>query len=72
MRIEYDREANALYIQLQEKLVARTKEIEPGVLVDFGERDNLIGIEILDVTQRFALSDIVNLYVENLPVETGR
>ena len=69
MRIEYDGEANALYIQLQEKSVARTKEVEAGVLIDFDEQNNLIGIEILDVTSRFALSDIVNLHVENLPVE---
>jgi len=71
MRIEYDREANALYIQMQEKHVAKTKEIEPGVLVDFDEQNNLIGIEMLDVTERFALSDIVNIHVENLPIEIG-
>jgi uncharacterized protein YuzE len=71
MRIEYDKEANALYIQMQEKPVTKTKEIEPGLLVDFDEQNNLIGIEILDVTQRFVLSDIVNLHVENLPVEIG-
>ena len=70
MRIEYDREANALYIQIQEKPVARTKEVEPGVLFDFDGQNNLIGLEVLDVTQRFTLSDIVNLHVENLPVET--
>ncbi|MCL0036184.1 DUF2283 domain-containing protein [Dehalococcoidia bacterium] len=69
MRIEYDREANALYIQIQEKAVSKTKEVEPGVLIDFDAENNLIGIEILDVTYRFALSDIVNLHVENLPVE---
>ncbi len=70
MRIEYDEEANALYIQIQEKPVARTKEIEDGVLIDFDEQNNLIGFEILDATKRFALSDIVNLHVENLPVGT--
>jgi len=71
MRIEYDREANALYIQMQEKPVSRTREIEPGLLVDFDAQNNLVGIEILDVTERFVLSDIVNLHVENLPVEVG-
>jgi len=71
MRIEYDREADALYIQIQEKYVAKTKEVEEGVLLDFDEGAKLIGIEILAATKRFALSDIVNLQVENLPVETG-
>jgi len=71
MRIEYDREANALYIQIQHKHVSKTKEVEPGVLIDFDELNNLIGIEILNVTNRFVLSDVVNLHVENLPVEAG-
>ena len=69
MRIEYDREADALYIQIQEKYVAKTKEIEEGLLIDFDEANKLIGIEILSATKRFAISDIVNLHIENLPVE---
>jgi uncharacterized protein YuzE len=68
MRIQYDREADALYIQMQEKKVTKTKEVEEGLLVDFDEEDKLIGIEILDATKRFELSDIVNLHVENMPV----
>ena len=71
MRIEYDQEADALYIQMQEKSVSKTKEIEEGVLIDFDEGNKLIGIEILDVTKRFTLADIVNLHIENLPVEAG-
>ena len=71
MRIEYDREANALYIQMQEKEVAKTREVEEGVLIDFDGENRLIGIEILDVTNRFNLADIVNLHVENMPAEVG-
>ncbi len=69
MKIEYDKEADALYIYIQEKTVHRTKEIEDGILVDFDADKRLIGLEILDVTKRFPLSDIVNLQIENLPVE---
>ena len=71
MRIEYDQEADALYIQMQDKSVSKTKEIEEGVLIDFDEGNKLIGIEILDVTKRFTLADIINLHIENLPVEAG-
>ncbi|MEO0205901.1 MAG: DUF2283 domain-containing protein [candidate division WOR-3 bacterium] len=69
MKIEFDKQADALYIYIQEKPVKRTKEIEEGVLVDFDEANRLIGLEILDVTKRFNLSDIVNLQIENLPME---
>ena len=69
MKIEFDRQADALYIYIKEKPVAKTKEVEEGILIDFDEDNLLIGLEVLDVTKRFALSDIVNFQVENLPVE---
>lgn len=69
MKIEFDKKADALYIYIQEKPVNKTKEIEEGVLVDFDEDGRLIGLEVMDVTKRFSLSDIANLQIENLPVE---
>ena len=44
-----------IYIQMQEKYVAKTKEVENGVSIDFDEASKFIGIEILDVTKRFSL-----------------
>ncbi len=69
MKIEYSKEADALYVYFKEEYVAKSKEIEDGVVIDFDEKGQLIGIEVLDVTQRFSLSDIVNVNIENLPVE---
>lgn len=42
---------------------------DDGVVIDFDEKGRLIGIEVLDVSQRFSLSDIVNINIENLSVE---
>ncbi|PIP07848.1 MAG: DUF2283 domain-containing protein [Syntrophobacterales bacterium CG23_combo_of_CG06-09_8_20_14_all_48_27] len=69
MKIEYSKEADALYVYFREDYVAKSKEIEDGVVVDFDKDGQLIGIEVLDVRQRFSLSDIVNVNIENLPVE---
>jgi uncharacterized protein YuzE len=69
MKIEYSREADAIYVYFKEEYVAKSKEIEDGVIIDFDENDQLIGIEVLDVSQRFSLSDIVNVNIENLPLE---
>jgi uncharacterized protein YuzE len=38
-------------------------------VIDFDKEGHLIGIEVLDVSQRFSLSDIVNVSIENLPLE---
>jgi len=69
MKIEYSKEADALYVYFKEAFVSKSKEIEDGVVIDFDEKNQLIGIEVLDVSQRFSLSDIVNVNIENLPVE---
>ena len=71
MKIEYSKEADAIYVYFKEEYVAKSKEIEDGVVVDFDEKCQLIGIEVLDVSKRFKLSDIANVNIENLPVEAA-
>ncbi len=66
MRIEYDREADAVYIYLQEKEVSRTIELSHGVNIDLDAQDRLIGIEVLDATQHYSLSDIFILNIVSL------
>jgi len=70
MKIEYDRDVDALYVRLQEKYVDRTTEIEEGINIDFDENGKLIGIEILDATERYSLADIFNISTENLILES--
>ena len=72
MKIAYSKEADAIYVYFKEDFVAKSKEIEDGVVIDFDEKGQLIGIEVLDVSQRFSLSDIVNVNIENLPLEAIR
>ncbi|MDR4507431.1 MAG: DUF2283 domain-containing protein [Candidatus Brocadiaceae bacterium] len=69
MKIEYSKEADAIFVYFKEEFVAKSKEIEDGVVIDFDEKGQLIGIEVLDVSKRFSLSDIVNVNIENLSVE---
>jgi uncharacterized protein YuzE len=72
MKIEYDKEVDALYIRLQEKYVNRTVEIEDGINIDLDKKGKLIGIEILDATERYSLSDIFNIATENLILESNK
>ncbi|NLX25114.1 MAG: DUF2283 domain-containing protein [Lentisphaerae bacterium] len=69
MKIEYDREVDALYVRLQEKYVHKTLEIEGGLNIDLDENGKLIGVEILDATQRYSLADVFNVSTENLILE---
>lgn len=71
MKIEYDKEADALYIQLREAEVGDNLDIEEGVTIDLDENRHIIGIEILDASKKLSLKDLVNITIENLPVETA-
>jgi uncharacterized protein YuzE len=71
MKIEYDKEVDALYVRLQEKYVARTIEIEEGLNLDIDDEGKLIGLEVLDATRRYSLSDIFNISTENLIFDKG-
>jgi len=66
MKIEYDRDADALYIYIQQTEVEKSLEISEGINIDLDFNGNLIGIEIIGATQRYSLSDIFNLSTENL------
>ena len=72
MKIEYDKEVDALYVRLQEKFVAKIVEVDEGINIDFDDGGRLIGLEILDARERYALSDIFNISTENLFPENVR
>ena len=72
MKIEYDKEVDALYVRLQEKYVARTVEIEEGLNLDIDDEGRLIGLEVLDATRRYSLSDIFNISTENLILDRDK
>ena len=52
MKIEYDQQANAMYIRLRAGVVAESDEVRPGVVLDFDDQGRVLGIEMLDVSER--------------------
>ena len=69
MKIEYDHDADALYIQFRSVSVEDNVDVEEGVTVDLGEDGHIAGIEILSARQRLGVKAIANITIENLPVE---
>lgn len=69
MKIEYDREVDALYIRIQDKKVSRTKEIEEGINLDIDADGKIIGLEIIGAVERYNQKDIFNIATENLILE---
>ena len=52
MKIEYDQQADAMYIRLRAGTIAESDEVRPGVAFDFDAEGRSLGIEMLDVSER--------------------
>ena len=72
MKIEYDPEADVLYIQIREAKAYDNIDIEDGVTVDVDEDRHIVGLEILDASKRLSPSDLARITIEKLPVELKR
>lgn len=48
VKITYDKDVRALYIQVADGDVKKTVEMREGVIADFGKGGQLIGIEIIN------------------------
>ncbi len=64
MKITYEKDADAMYIRLNEKKVAKTKEIDQNTIIDDDERGDVIGIGLLFVKERIP-SLLKDIQVEN-------
>ena len=65
MRITYDSTSDLLYIRLDEREQPLVNErLVDGIVLDIGEGDRIVGIEILDASKRVNLSAL-------LPVRFG-
>ncbi|MCE4613891.1 MAG: DUF2283 domain-containing protein [Desulfurococcales archaeon] len=52
IRVSYDRIADALYIRLRDDRIVDSDEVAPGVVVDFNDRGEIVGIEVLGFSRR--------------------
>jgi uncharacterized protein YuzE len=52
MKLEFDPEADAAYLELMDSTVEKSKEIQPGIIVDYDAEGQVVGIEILSVSKR--------------------
>jgi len=52
MRVKIDQENDVLYFRLDETAIVESEEIQPGVILDYDEQGQVIGIEILGIQSR--------------------
>jgi len=52
MKLKVDREADALYLRLDDSLIVESEEVSPGVVLDFNQQNQVVGIEMLELSKR--------------------
>ncbi|MBU7046429.1 MAG: DUF2283 domain-containing protein [Theionarchaea archaeon] len=68
MRITYDPKADAVYIQFQEGEYSISKEIDDDIVLDYTEDGKIMGIEILEASQKMPLKNIEEITL-SIPVQ---
>ena len=64
MRVHLDEQADALYLRLDESSIVDSEEVSPGVIIDFNDQDQVVGIEILRVKERVPTANLRRMQFE--------
>jgi uncharacterized protein YuzE len=67
MKLKIDREADALYLALDDSDVIESEEVSPGIIVDYNSDDQVVGIEMLYLSKRVPKLDTGKLVFETVP-----
>ncbi|MYC96667.1 MAG: DUF2283 domain-containing protein [Caldilineaceae bacterium SB0661_bin_32] len=67
MKFHYYPDTNSLYIDLSEKASTDSTEVAPGVILDFDESGQLVGI---DIDHASKVANLSTLEAKSLPVQT--
>lgn len=66
MEISYDKRADALYIEFCKGEFTRNKKIDDFTIINFYQEENILGIELLEVSKRIPPESLSEVYVKNL------
>ena len=61
MRINVDKESDALYFRFDESRIVESEEVRPGVILDFDENNQVVGVEFLGISKRATKEDLATL-----------
>ncbi|NJL18894.1 MAG: DUF2283 domain-containing protein [Bdellovibrionaceae bacterium] len=66
MKLTIDREADALYLDLDEAPAAESEEISPGVILDYNAEGKVVGIEMLYLSKRVTAEKLDRMQLETV------
>lgn len=66
MKLNVDRDADALYLRLDDSAIVESEEVSPGVVLDYNEANEVVGVEMLRLSKRSSDLNLSALQFETI------
>jgi uncharacterized protein YuzE len=63
MKLNYYPDTDSLYIDLSTRPSAESREVSDGVVLDYDDEGNLVGIDIDNASRKLDLSEVVTTHI---------
>ena len=64
MKLYVDKEADALYLRLDDSDIVDSREVSPGGVLDYNQSNEVVGVEMLRLSKRSARLNLSALQFE--------
>ena len=64
MKLQVDKQADALHFLLDDSAIVESVEVAPGVVLDYNGDDHVVGVEMLSLSTRSPNADLSDLQFE--------
>ena len=66
MKLNVDKEADALYLRLDDSPIVESEEVSPGVVLDYNASNEVVGVEMLQLSKRSSTLNLSALQFESV------
>ena len=66
MKLNVDKEADALYLRLDDSRIVESEEVSPGIVLDYNESNEVVGVEMLHPSKRSSSLNLSALQFETV------
>ena len=66
MKLYVDKEADALYLRLDDSPILESEEVSAGVVLDYNEARDVVGVEMLNLSRRSSKLNLSALQFETV------
>ena len=66
MKLHVDKDADALYLRLDDSAIVESEEVSAGVVLDFNDAHEVVGVEMLQLSRRSSELNLSSLQFETV------